>query len=681
MGEGYQGQVIRIPLGKEGLCYSKNPSSLPPSALLQAESITFSDDSAHLMPGRSKIGKYAGTTFTFAPADVDTGANETIAETAHGLVTGDGPVYFSTTGGLPNPLVADTDYWIIRFDANKISLATSRALAFAGTKVNLTSQGTGTHTLASRSIFSVYDWWPQEGTQYTVTLSSDGRVYITASATDTQLAQNETIPVGTTTPRRAVFVECGGSAAINVDSVKLLAIFTGQGAPGFFQGTSLLPGKAVYTPTDWTASYPVNGVVHNGRLFSFGNPNKPHTLYGSTIDNHQNFRLGVETGNASASSATYTHIHPGVGLRLYQGFSHKGLLFLLKFPRGVFYLDDTDLNPTGWKAAQVTDAMGCAPTPFSGILVDDGILFMSAAGQFFLITATTQGGVTVTDLSTRLYLDQWLQTHVNLTRLDQVVAAWDSTLKIAYFAVPSQINGTNSLTNDLLLMFDFRAFTKGEAKVRVSYTYRDASQALAVRRNPSTYRYEVMQADYAGNLWRLANGVGNDERSVDSALPGNTPSLSGYVGRFQISHTDLEEYMSQYDPTLGPMNKNFDWLGVEYVPNTGGNITVVEYVDGVAQPSQTVSLTQSGPRLASAPGFTEFTIWAGSGSTVASELAGTTTAGLDLRVKWVRLTGTGRRTSIEIASSGTAGEDMHVTALYLGFRKAGQDVGRGQGSS
>ncbi len=689
MPSGYEGTVVRIPLGREGLTYSKNPSSLPPSGLLQAESVVYSDDSLHLMPGRTLLGGYGGVSFSFVPADVNTGA-DTVTKVAHGKLTGDGPVFITKVGAgtMPSGLTGPgTNYWLIKASVDTLKFATSRANALAGTAVDITSQGTATsYTVASRSIFSVYDWFPDEQTQYVVTVSSDGHVYIAASATETQLAQNETVPPGGASPTRVVFVECGGASAITVTAQKMLAIFTGTGQPGFFQGTQqLIPSKFSTIPTDWSVAvggFPVNGVVHGNRLIAFGCPSKPHQLYGSTIDNHQDFRTGVETGNPSASSAIYVHVHPGVGLRLYQGFSHKGMLFLLKYPRGVFFLDDSDQDPRAWKSNIISDAMGCAPTPFAGIQVDDGILFMSASGQFFLITATSQGGVTVTDLSTRMLLDVWLASHVNLTRLSQVVASWDSFLKIAYFAVPSKIGGANSLTNDLLLYFDFRAFTRGEAKVRFGYSYRDATQAITNRRNPATYVQEVMSADYAGNLWRL----GDDDRSINTALPGATAVLTGYTGRFQINHSNLEEYVSHgyysgNDPKLAVMNKNYDWLGIEYVPNTGGSVTVTEYVDGVAQPQQTVSLSQTGPRFSPAPGFTEFTIYIGSGSTVASELAGATQAGLDLRVKWVKLVGTGRRVSIEVASSGVASEDAHITALYLGFREAGQDVGRGQGSA
>lgn len=68
-----------------------------------------------------------------------------ITITAHGLVTGDGPVaIFTVAGTYPSPLAAVTDYWVIRVDANTIKLATSSANALLGTAINLTTNGSGT---------------------------------------------------------------------------------------------------------------------------------------------------------------------------------------------------------------------------------------------------------------------------------------------------------------------------------------------------------------------------------------------------------------------------------------------------------------------------------------------------------------------------------------------------------
>ena len=84
----------------------------------------------------------AGTTFT------TTFAASTLTSTAHGLNTGDGPVQLTTTGALPAGLLAATNYWVVRVDANTLQLCTSLANAMASTPVtaSFTDNGTGTQT-------------------------------------------------------------------------------------------------------------------------------------------------------------------------------------------------------------------------------------------------------------------------------------------------------------------------------------------------------------------------------------------------------------------------------------------------------------------------------------------------------------------------------------------------------
>lgn len=68
--------------------------------------------------------------------------------TGHGLLTGDGAARIRNVGGaLPAPLGAGIDYWIIRVDADHIKIATSQAAALAGTAINLSDTGSGTHIL------------------------------------------------------------------------------------------------------------------------------------------------------------------------------------------------------------------------------------------------------------------------------------------------------------------------------------------------------------------------------------------------------------------------------------------------------------------------------------------------------------------------------------------------------
>lgn len=80
----------------------------------------------------------------FTDTDVDATDNE-ITMTAHGAVTGYGPVRFTLQGdasALPAGLAVSTDYWLIAVDANTVKVASSFANAIAGTAIDITDTGT-----------------------------------------------------------------------------------------------------------------------------------------------------------------------------------------------------------------------------------------------------------------------------------------------------------------------------------------------------------------------------------------------------------------------------------------------------------------------------------------------------------------------------------------------------------
>jgi len=99
--------------------------------------------------GRANASSYL-TISTFT----STHAAETLTITGHGLKTGDGPYRMTTSGAdLPNGWAINTDYWLIRTDADTLQVATSLANANAGTAVAISDDGTGTHTLVQQPIF------------------------------------------------------------------------------------------------------------------------------------------------------------------------------------------------------------------------------------------------------------------------------------------------------------------------------------------------------------------------------------------------------------------------------------------------------------------------------------------------------------------------------------------------
>lgn len=77
---------------------------------------------------------------------VTAGTDEIAFATAHGFKDGL-KIQATTTTTLPAGLALSTDYYVIVVDTLTIQLATSYANALAGTQIDITDAGTGTHTI------------------------------------------------------------------------------------------------------------------------------------------------------------------------------------------------------------------------------------------------------------------------------------------------------------------------------------------------------------------------------------------------------------------------------------------------------------------------------------------------------------------------------------------------------
>jgi hypothetical protein len=81
------------------------------------------------------------TTFT-----VPDHTNDRCYSVAHGLYTGETVQVSNSGGALPAGLSAATDYYVVKYDADNFRLATTLTNAWAGTVINITGAGTGTHS-------------------------------------------------------------------------------------------------------------------------------------------------------------------------------------------------------------------------------------------------------------------------------------------------------------------------------------------------------------------------------------------------------------------------------------------------------------------------------------------------------------------------------------------------------
>ena len=135
------------------LCNARAVSRTTYSALFAEIGTTFGAGNGtttfNLPDGYGRVLGSAGQsvfTSTFPSTAVIVAANDITVPSNESLYTGTA-VVLSTTGNAPGGLTAGNTYYAIRESATLIMLATTRANAIAGTAIDITSQGSGDHTL------------------------------------------------------------------------------------------------------------------------------------------------------------------------------------------------------------------------------------------------------------------------------------------------------------------------------------------------------------------------------------------------------------------------------------------------------------------------------------------------------------------------------------------------------
>lgn len=134
-------------------------------------------DTVNLTAARLYAGKMHD--FVLADDDVDTVdyTNNELDLASHAYATGDGPVQLTTTDTLPTGLSLLTDYYVIVVNSGTIKLATSFALALAGTAVEFDDAGTGTHTISDVDGETQRMFWHDMGY---MGIAKDGAISLTA---------------------------------------------------------------------------------------------------------------------------------------------------------------------------------------------------------------------------------------------------------------------------------------------------------------------------------------------------------------------------------------------------------------------------------------------------------------------------------------------------------------------
>lgn len=197
---------------------------------------------------------------------------DTLQLTAHGRKTGDGPMRFTTSGTLPAGLATGTDYWIIVDDADNIQIADSVADAISGTAIDITTAGTGTHTLIdtadTRTLIDglfVYEAAQTDidylGSKFSILISKSG---FQDSAVDVGLSDEVTQHAGAAQAGGASTITLASDASstnnLYTDAIVILTGGTGRGQVNTI--ASYVGGTKVATMTRAWAIQPIAGTEY-----------------------------------------------------------------------------------------------------------------------------------------------------------------------------------------------------------------------------------------------------------------------------------------------------------------------------------------------------------------------------------------------------------------------------------
>ncbi len=443
-------------------------------------------------------------------------------------------------GGLhtddPHTLIPATNLIL----ANNVSMNRGLLEKEPGSKrYNKTAFGAG--------IRAVFDWWPNEAIQRLIVVAGNGLVYKMADQfTQTQITADpasEETPAALSPNNQCHIISCGQES---VDRDRKLMILTGRDPIQVISGDGTTRANISAPAADWDGSnQPSFAFMHRGRVVAFGNPNDPHRVYISDDDDHESF---------SSGGAQYS-VYPGEGERLFSGFVYKGRAFLLKYPNGVYFIDDTNPNVSQWGIVKVSSTFGAASAHPAVEALDD-LIISNATGSLTSLNAVSafgdvKSGDVLSSLRNESYMRNTTSPNGNLDRW----ALYYEDKKLAMFTYRSS-GGTS---NDRILYLD----VSNQQGARVMWGTKDQANCLALMKDI----YGVQRPIYGSE-----DGYVYQMDQVDRNVGGEA-----YTAEFQTPHMDF----ASGDPIRSESNKLFQHLELVFEPTGRWNVYVEVYIDGV----------------------------------------------------------------------------------------------------
>lgn len=486
----------------------------------------------------------------------------------------------------------------------------------------------GTPTLRAAT-----DWHPDATTQRIVSAWSNGSVYKEVTGD----VDNVTLASGLTFSSWVQFVEGGQESA---GRNRKLFMFSKGNAPRVLAADGVSMSTLATPSADWSgANQPTMGTIHAYRLAVAGNENAPHAVYLSRITDHEDF----------VTNSVIVEVYPGEGERIAALFSmNPNALFVFKYPRGIYYIDTSDLTLSVVPVIKVRDDVGMSG-PLGVARRGDDAWFMSSVGTVHTLRSSLAAEkVQDTSVSALQNLESLARDSMQLSRLDRCVAVYDELRQEISFGytAPDDSGGT---VNGHRLVFD----ASRPDRFRPTVVDLGVDLASPVYLSEALFMYRESSGQlrlYGGGTGGLIYKLNRANRSI--------ASTNAYTGEFWTPDTDLS-YVLGSDPAK--YEKRWDWFEITIVPTGAYSLSVDVYIDGRYSETLSIGLGSGGSALDSLtdtlspadPGETDFRL-----------------GGADITNHKVRLHGRGRRISFRCYNSGV-NQDFSIAEIMVHFKVQG----------
>lgn len=459
----------------------------------------------------------------------------------------------------------------------------------------------------SGAVVGLIDWRPNPFLQRLIALTDQGNIYRDTGNRTFGGATAITTGLSNVTPR-SQFITGGNETAGR--NKKLFLVTDGKNQIKVLSGDGTSFSDISTPATDWaTADYPRCGVVHRNRLWLFSG----QRAYASNTGDHENF----------TSSFLTQSIFPGEGNDIIGAYVFKGRLFAFKEGEFVYYLDDTAADSSTWFWRKLASNFGLA-SPNAIVNALDDMLVGNANGSVTSYRAAdTLGDIESADLFRNAGMERYLRRTTHPKGIEYMHAIYDEELKQVYFTYRS----TYLNYNDMLINVDFN-----RQSPRITYIQKGTPTCLAMRKGTNN----VNQPIY-GDKDGYVHVMNYEDRKEGS---------NAYEGAFTTATTDFKEA----DPGFAAVQKQFDFIWIEFVPEANVDLSIDVYIDGKFY--ETVSTKLS---LYTEQQLGNFTL----DSQILKQYTTVTSP--------IPIHGMGRRISFRCYNSGS-NESFQISSITVGFR-------------